>query len=182
MEFGVENKSSLFWEKATFDTSKSAFLVHNHAFKYKFDTWRTNTIFYYLDSGLCFGGLNPKGLNLFSFFFFFFSFSTGGVGIEGLGGSYPYEPPALGLKSAGAGTGGGPPGKGGAAPGGRGGPPGGRGGWAGGFGSWNPFPPLKVNHELTLPCLESSQFFAYSFLLRESIRVVTTQGRRNRPA
>ena len=30
----------------------------------------------YLDSGLCFGGLNPIGENRFSFFFFFFSTFT----------------------------------------------------------------------------------------------------------
>ena len=37
---------------------------------------------YYLDSGLCFGGLNPIGLKRFSFFFFFFS----PVGWGGRGG------------------------------------------------------------------------------------------------
>ena len=41
--------------------------------------------FFHRDSGLCLGGLNPMGLNLFSFFFFFFS-GGGAAGCEIMGG------------------------------------------------------------------------------------------------
>ena len=110
---------------------------------------------YYLDSGLCFGGLNPIGENRFSFFFFFFSICCGwekeaAVGKGGFGADVGAN---LGACEGGNG-GGGPGGSGGCA-----------GEAAGGVALelGVVFPHLKFNHELTLPCLDSSQFLANSF-------------------